>query len=47
MNVPEMKCLRSLVGVSRMDRVRNEEVHRRAGIEKELASRADRRVLRS
>ena len=31
-NVHEMKCLRSLVGVSRMDRVRNEEVRRRAGI---------------
>ena len=29
-----------------MDRVRNEEVHRRAGIEMELASRADQRVLR-
>ena len=26
-NVLEMKCLRSLLGVSRMDRVRNEEVH--------------------
>ena len=25
-NILEMKCLRSLVGVSRMDRVRNEEV---------------------
>ena len=34
-----MKCLR-------MDRVRNEEVCRRAGIEMELASRADQRVLR-
>ena len=45
-NVLEMKCLRSLVGVSRMDRVRNEEVHRRAGIERELVSRADQRVLR-
>ena len=45
-NVLEMKCLRSLVGVSRMDRVRNEEVRRRAGIEKELVSRADQRVLR-
>ena len=32
-NVLEMKCLRSLVGVSRMYRVRNEEVRRRAGIE--------------
>ena len=31
-NVLEMKCLRSLVVVSRMDRVRNEEVRRRAGV---------------
>ena len=46
MNVPEIKCLRSLVGVSQMDRVRNEEVHRRCGIERELVSRADQRVLR-
>ena len=45
-NVLQMKCLRSLVGVSRMDRVRNEEVRRRAGIERELASRADQRGLR-
>ena len=29
-----------------MDRVRNEEVCRRAGIERELASRAEQRVLR-
>ena len=27
-NVLEMKCFRSLVGVSRMDRVRSEEVRR-------------------
>ena len=46
MNVFEMKCLSSLVGVSRLDRVRNDEVRMRAGIERELASRADRRVLR-
>ena len=45
-NVLEMKCLRSLVGVSRMDRVRNEDVRMRAGIESELASRADQRELR-
>ena len=44
-NVLEMKCLRSLVGVSRIDRARNDEARRRAGIEKELASRADQRVL--
>ena len=44
--VLEMKCLKSLVGVSRMDSVRNEEVRRRAGLERELASRVDLRVLR-
>ena len=43
-NVLEMKCLRSLVGVSRMDRGRNEEVRSRAGIERELASRADQSI---
>ena len=46
LNVLEMKCLRSLVGVSRMNRIKNEEVRRGAGIERELTSRADQRVLR-
>ena len=46
MNVIQMKCFRSLVGVSRIYRVMNEEVRRKAGIERELASRADQRVLR-
>ena len=32
--------------LARMDRVRNEEVRMRAGIERQLASRADQRVLR-
>ena len=45
-NVLEMKCMRNWVGVSRMDRARYEEVHRRAAIERELASRPDQRVLR-
>ena len=45
-NVLEMKCLRSLVGVSGMDWVGNDERRRRAGIERELGSRADQRVLR-
>ena len=45
-NILQMKCLKSLVGVSRMNRVRNEEVRRRARIERELGSRADQRVLR-
>ena len=44
-NVLEMKCLRSLVGVSRMDKVGNEEVSRRALIAMELASRAGHKVL--
>ena len=34
-NVLEIKCSRSLVGVSLMDRVGKEEVHRRAGIGRE------------
>ena len=38
-NVLEIKCLRSLVIVSRMDRVKNEEVHRRAGIEMEYGQK--------
>ena len=37
-NILNMKCLKSLVGVSRMDRVRNEEMRRRAGIEREFTS---------
>ena len=45
-NVLEMKYSRSLVGVSRMDRVRNEEVRWRVGIERELANIADQRVFR-
>ena len=39
-NILEMKCLRSLVGVSRMDRVRNEEVRMRAGTERELVEKS-------
>ena len=45
-NVLEMKCLKSFVGVSRMDRVRNEEVRGRACVERELESRTNQRVLR-
>ena len=45
-NVLEMKCLRNLVVVSGMDRVKNEQVCRTAGIKMELASRVDQRVLR-
>ena len=45
MNDIETKCLRSLVAVSRLDRVGNEDVHRKAAIERELASRVEQRVL--
>ena len=45
-NVLEMKLLGNLVGVSRMDGVKNEGVCRRAGIERELVSGVDQRVLR-
>ena len=41
MNVLELKCLRNLVGVTRMERLENAEMHRRARIVKEVASRMD------
>jgi len=46
LNVFEMKCLRSMIGVSRMDRVRNELVRERTGVMNDLAGRVDRCVLR-
>ena len=42
----EMKCLRSMTGVSRLDRVRNEEVRVRTGVRREFAARVDMNVLR-
>ncbi len=36
-NVMAMRFLRSMCGVIRMDRVKNEEVRRRTGVVKELA----------
>ena len=38
LNVFEMKCLRSMTGVSRLDRVRNEVVGARTGVKRELAA---------
>ena len=46
LNVFEMKCLRSVAGVTRWDRLRNEEVRRRTGVSRELAAQVDRSVLR-
>ena len=45
-NVLEMKCLRILVEVLRLDRVGKEELRRRAVIEREWTRRAEQRVLR-
>ena len=46
LNVFEMKCLRSMTGVSRLDSVRNEVVRARTGVRRELAARVDMNVLR-
>ena len=46
LNVFEMKCLRSMTGVFRFDRVRNEVVRARTGVRRELAAKVDMNVLR-
>ena len=46
LNVFEMKCLRSMTGVSRLDGVRNEIVRERTGVRRELAARVDMNVFR-
>ena len=46
LNVFEMRCLRSMCGVSRLDRLRNEEVRERTGVREELADGVDKNVLR-
>ena len=46
LNVLEMKCLRSMTGVSQLNRVRNEVVRARTGVRRELAARVEKNVLR-
>ena len=46
LSVFEMKCLRSMTGVSWLDRVRNKVVRARTGVRRELAARVDMNVLR-
>ena len=44
LNVFEMKYLRPMVGVAKWDRVKNEDIRRRAGIKETLTEKVDRRV---
>ena len=46
LNVMEMKCLRSICGVTIRDRIRNEEIRRRVGVQNDLSGRVERCVLR-
>ncbi len=41
----EMRCVTSMVGVTKMERVRNEEVRLRAGIVRKLSEMVDQRGL--
>ena len=47
LNVFEMKCLRSMTGVSWLDRVRNEVVRARTGVRRELTARVDMMLVRT
>ena len=44
LDVMEMRCLRSMCGMTRMDRLRNEVVRERVGVEEKLSERVDRKV---
>ena len=46
LDVMEMRCLRSMCGVTRWDRLRNEEIRRRTGVLLELSKRAEQKGLR-
>merc|ERR1712121_55348 len=46
LDVTEMNCLRSMCGVTRRDRVRNEVVRRRVGVSETLSKRVERKVLK-
>ena len=41
----EMKCLRTMCGVTSMDSVRNEVVREKVGVPEKLSRRVDRKVL--
>ena len=45
LNVFEMKCLRSMTGVSQLDRIRNEEMRARKGVRRKMPTKVDMNVL--
>ena len=46
LNILEMRCQRSMYGVTRMDREANEKVQRRTCVTSELAGRVEQNLLR-
>ena len=46
LDVVEIKCLRSMRGVSRMDRGRNEDVRERGGVPEKVSRKVYRKVLK-
>ena len=44
-NVLEMECFRCTVGVTQMDRIRDEDASKSDGTDSEFVSRVDQRVL--
>ena len=46
LDVAEMNCLRSMCGVTRWDRWRNEVVRERVGVPESMSRRVDRKVLK-
>ena len=46
LNVFEMRCLRSMIGVSRVDRIRNNVIRQITGVERDLARKSEDSVLR-
>ena len=42
----EIKCFKSMVGVTRINRIRNEEIQQKTGVTVDLGGRIDRKVLR-
>ena len=46
LDVMEMRFLRSMCGLTRLDRIRNEEIIRRMGVQNKLSGRVENFVLR-